>query len=43
MSRLEGKKNAEIAGEMNLTVKAIEAHITRALERLRKALEEEWH
>jgi RNA polymerase sigma-70 factor (ECF subfamily) len=42
MSRLEGKKNAEIAGEMNLTVKAIEAHITRALERLRKALEEEW-
>jgi RNA polymerase sigma-70 factor (family 1) len=42
MSRLEGKKNAEIARALQLSIKGVEAHITRALERLRKALKEQY-
>ncbi len=38
LSRFENKKNAEIAAELNLSVKTVEAHITRALKDLRKAL-----
>lgn len=42
MSRLEGKKNIAIADEMNISVKAIEAHITKALDRLRRALQQDY-
>jgi RNA polymerase sigma-70 factor (ECF subfamily) len=38
MSRLEGKKYQEIAEEMNITQKAVEAHISKALRRLRAVL-----
>ena len=38
LSRFENKKNAEIASELNISVKTVEAHITRALKDLRKAL-----
>ena len=42
MSRLEGKKNILISSELNISVKAIEAHITKALDRLRKALQQDY-
>jgi RNA polymerase sigma-70 factor (ECF subfamily) len=35
MSRLEGKKNQEIADELRLSVKSVEANITRALKTLK--------
>lgn len=35
MSRFEEMKNKEIAEKLNISVKAVEAHITRALTRLR--------
>ena len=38
LSRFENKKNAEIAAELHISVKTVEAHITRALKDLRKAL-----
>lgn len=38
LSRYEHKKNAEIASELNISVKTVEAGITRALKDLRKAL-----
>jgi RNA polymerase sigma-70 factor (ECF subfamily) len=38
LSRYGNKKNAEIAAELNISVKTVEAHITRALKDLRKAL-----
>ncbi|MDD4189806.1 MAG: RNA polymerase sigma-70 factor [Mangrovibacterium sp.] len=38
LSRFENKKNAEIADELHISVKTVEAHITRALKDLRKAL-----
>jgi RNA polymerase sigma-70 factor (ECF subfamily) len=42
MSRLEGKKNIVISGELNISVKAIEAQITKALDRLRKTLQQDY-
>ncbi len=38
LSRFEGKKNAEIAEELNLSIKTIEGHITKVLSVLRKSL-----
>lgn len=38
LSRFGNKRNAEIATELNISVKTVEAHITRALKDLRKAL-----
>jgi RNA polymerase sigma-70 factor (ECF subfamily) len=38
MSRMENKKYHEIAGELGISVKAIEGHISRALAVLRKKL-----
>jgi RNA polymerase sigma-70 factor, ECF subfamily len=40
LSRLEGKKNNEIAEELNISVKSVEANITRALKSLRLSLSE---
>jgi RNA polymerase sigma-19 factor, ECF subfamily len=42
MSRLEGKKNPVISGELNISVKAIEAHITKALDLLRRTLHQDY-
>lgn len=39
MSRFDQKKNAEIAAELGISLKAVEANITRALDSLRKSLE----
>lgn len=38
LSRFEYKKNREIADELNISPKAVEAHITKALKDFRKAL-----
>jgi RNA polymerase sigma-70 factor (ECF subfamily) len=38
LSRFEGKKNSVIAKELQLSVKTVEAHITKALHLLNKAL-----
>jgi len=38
MNRFEGKKYEEIAREMSLSVKSIEAEISKALQELRKSL-----
>lgn len=38
MSRFEGKKNGQIADELNLTVKTVEGHITKVLALLRQGL-----
>ncbi|BDD10701.1 DNA-directed RNA polymerase sigma-70 factor [Fulvitalea axinellae] len=38
MSRMEGMKNREIAEELGLTTKAVEANITRALKHMREHL-----
>jgi len=40
MSRLDCKKNCEIAEELNISVKAVEANITRALKSLKISLSE---
>lgn len=40
LSRLEGKKNHEIAVELNISVKAVESQITKALKILRIALKD---
>jgi RNA polymerase sigma-70 factor (ECF subfamily) len=39
-SRNEGKSNKEIAAELNLSVRTVEAHIFRALKQLKTALKE---
>jgi RNA polymerase sigma-70 factor (ECF subfamily) len=39
MQRTEGKKYAEIAGELSISVKTVEAEMTRALKALRKEVE----
>ncbi len=41
MSRFEGKNNQVIAGELDVSVKTVEGHITRVLNLLRKALKED--
>lgn len=38
LSRFEGKKNKEIAAELNLSLKTVEAHMARALSQLRKII-----
>ncbi len=38
LSRFEGKKNIEIAQELNIAIKSVESNITRALKILRKEL-----
>lgn len=38
MKRFENKKNSEIADELNISVKTVEAHMTKALNILRKSL-----
>jgi RNA polymerase sigma-70 factor (ECF subfamily) len=40
MSRLEDKKNKEIAEELNLSIKTVEAHITKALRSLKVDLKD---
>lgn len=40
LSRFEGKKNKEIAEELNISVKAVEGHITKALKVFRIALKD---
>lgn len=40
MNRYEGKKYQEIASELNISLKTVEAHMTRALKKLRAALTE---
>ena len=40
MSRLDGKKNKEIADELQISIKSVEANITRALKSLKKNLTE---
>jgi RNA polymerase sigma-70 factor (ECF subfamily) len=40
LSRFEGKKNKEIAEDLNITIKSVEANITRALKSLRTDLSE---
>lgn len=39
MSRFEGKKHREIADELQISLKTIEAHMNRALTQLRRALQ----
>lgn len=43
MHRFEGKKYTEIASELSLSVKTIEAEITKALQMLRKEIENYTH
>lgn len=40
LSRMEGKKNQEIAEELNISVKAVEAQMTKALGIFRLALKD---
>lgn len=40
LSRLEGKKNREVAGALNISVKSVEAQITKALKVFRVALKD---
>lgn len=40
LSRMEGKKNQEVADELSISVKAVEAHITKALKIFRIALKD---
>ena len=42
MSRFEGKKNSEIATALNLSLKTVEMHISKALATFRKALREQF-
>lgn len=42
MNRYEGKKQQEIADEFNVSLKAIEAHITKALKAIRRAIQGGW-
>lgn len=41
LSRFEGRKYQEIAQELQLSTKTVEAHMTKALRSLRKALEDD--
>lgn len=42
LNRLEGKKYAEVAHELNITVSAVERLISRALAKLRVELQRDW-
>jgi RNA polymerase sigma-70 factor (ECF subfamily) len=39
LSRVEAKKNSEISKALNVSIKAVEAHITRALSSIRRVIE----
>jgi RNA polymerase sigma-70 factor (ECF subfamily) len=41
MNRFEGKKYQQIATELNISVKAVEAHISKALHVLRRSVRDE--
>lgn len=40
LSRMEGKKNKEVAQQLDISVKAVEAHITKALKVLKVSLKD---
>ena len=40
MSRIDGKKNSEIASELTISIKSVEADMTRALKTLKVKLSE---
>jgi RNA polymerase sigma-70 factor (ECF subfamily) len=42
MSRFEGKKNAVIAEELQISIKTVEAHITKVLKLLHKVLRQQF-
>lgn len=42
LNRFEGKKYAEVADELNIGIKTVETHISKALSILRTALKDEW-
>jgi RNA polymerase sigma-70 factor (ECF subfamily) len=42
MSRFEGKKNAVIAEELQISIKTVEAHITKVLKLLHKVLQHQF-
>lgn len=42
LNRFDGKKYADIAAELNISQKAVEMHISKALHTLRRVLREEW-
>ncbi len=42
LNRFECKKYSEIAADLNISVKTVEMHISKALQTLRDALKEEW-
>lgn len=42
LNRLEGKKYAEIATELGISIKTVEMHISKAIAILRAALKDEW-
>lgn len=42
LNRFEGKKYPEIAEELNISLKTVEMHVSKALAHLRKALKDEW-
>jgi RNA polymerase sigma-70 factor (family 1) len=41
MSRFEGKKYQAIANELHISIKTVEAHVSKALDNLRKAVRDE--
>ncbi len=43
LSRMENKRYLDIAAELNISVKAIEAHISKALRILRKKVNGDWN
>lgn len=43
LSRLENKRYHDIAKELDISVKAIEAHISKALRILRKKIDQDWN
>jgi RNA polymerase sigma-70 factor (ECF subfamily) len=42
LSRFEGRKYGEIADELNIALKTVEAHMSKALSLLRTVLKDEW-
>ncbi|QKZ13617.1 RNA polymerase sigma-70 factor [Spirosoma sp. KUDC1026] len=42
LSRFEGRKYSEIADELNIALKTVEAHMSKALTQLRTVLKDEW-
>jgi RNA polymerase sigma-70 factor (family 1) len=42
MNRYDGKKYKEISLELQISIKTVEAHMSKALDRLRKALQADW-